>query len=45
MFTDPNTNSIVATGDVGRGYGLTLDDIEEWLTRGGRIDPMRSREH
>jgi hypothetical protein len=31
MLTDPNTNSIVAAGDVGRGYGLTLDDIEEWL--------------
>lgn len=32
MLTDHYTNSVVATGDDGRGYGLTLDEVEAWLT-------------
>ncbi len=31
MLVDPYTNSLVA-GDTNRGYGLSLDEVEEWLT-------------
>jgi len=33
MLVDPDTNAVVAAGSDGHGYGLTLDDIEEWLTK------------
>ncbi len=33
MLVDPDTNAVVAAGPDGHGYGLTLDDIEAWLTK------------
>ena len=31
MLVDISTNAVVA-GDHERGYGLTLDDVEKWLS-------------
>jgi hypothetical protein len=44
MLTDPDTNSVVATGEDGRGYGLTLNAIEAWLAGPqGERRPLGSR--
>lgn len=34
MLVDLYTDVVVASGNAGRGYGLTLDEVEEWLTLG-----------
>ena len=37
QVVDPYTNTIVASADpIGRGYGLTLDALEEWLSGGNK---------